>query len=174
MGKPIAVKHDGFGGTSPPSLSYVEEHEEAEARALIDKQFVEMTGKPFGFRPAGYMVACKLYVSPDEMMTVDMPDGTKQVLYTAPLTQQQDVLKSVAALVCAVGPQAYKGFNSDGTLKFPEGPWVRTGSWCVLPRQSSFLFQYRGVAMAILPDDKILGVIEDPRDVSEIYVAPKV
>lgn len=170
--QPTAFKHNGVGASSP--LPFVEEHEMAEAKKLIDDQFVQLTGKPFNFRPAGYMVICKIYVSPDELMEVTKDDGTKVTLYTAPMQQQQDVLKSVAALVCAVGPQAYKGNNPDGSLRYPEGPWVRCGDWCVIPRHSSFIFQYRGVAMAVIPDDKILGVIEDPRDVSEIYVAPKV
>lgn len=161
-------------GGAVSTLPYVEEHEEPEARALIDKQFIELTGKKLGYRPAGYFIACKIYVSPDEMMEIDMPDGSKKTLYTAPVTQQQDVLKNVAALVCAVGPEAYKGFNPDGTKRFPHGPWCRVADWVCIPRSSSFLFQYRGVAMAVLSDDKILGVIEDPRDVSEIYVAPKI
>lgn len=162
------------GGGCGGALSYIEDHEESEARALIDSQFVTLTGKPLGFRPAGYFILCKIYVSPDEMMEVDMPDGSKKVLYTAPVTQQQDVLKNVSALVCAVGPEAYKGLNPDGTSRFPYGPWCKISDFIAIPRASSFIFNYRGVAMAILPDDKILGVIEDPRDVSEIYVAPKI
>lgn len=162
------------GGSGGGALSYIEPHEEAEARALINAQFVTLTGKALGFRPAGYFILCKIYVSPDEMMEVEMPDGSKKVLYTAPVTQQQDVLKNVSALVCAVGPEAYKGLNPDGTTRFPYGPWCKISDFIAIPRASSFIFNYRGVAMAILPDDKILGVIEDPRDVSEIYVAPKI
>jgi len=30
------------------------------------------------------------------------------------------------------------------------------------------------VAMAILPDDKVIAVIQDPTDVSTVYMAPKV
>lgn len=163
MGKPQAVKHDGFGGTSP--LPYVEEHEIEEARALINKQFMEMTGKPFeGFRPAGYYLACKLWVTPDKQGSI----------ITAEVTKKQDELKSVAALVCAVGPQAYKGTNEDGTEKFPEGPWCRPGDWICVPRHSSFLVKYRGVAMALIPDDKVIGVIQEPADLTEFYVGNKI
>lgn len=171
MANATALKHTG--PISAP-LPYVEEHELVEAKKLIDDQFMEMTGKPFGFRPAGYMIACKIFVSPDEIITGEREDGTKYTLYTAPVTQQQDVLKSTAALVCGVGPQAYQGFNPDGTPRFPEGPWCRVGDWICLPRASSFMVNYRGVAMAILPDDKVIGVIEDPRDLTELYVAPKI
>lgn len=154
-------------------LPFVEDHEVEEAKKLIDKQFIEMTGKPFDFRPAGYFIACKLYVRPDELMEVTTKEGKKVTLWTAELSKQQDELKSVAALVCAVGPEAYSGLNADGSKRFPE-PWVRPGDWCCIPRHSSFVVKYRGVAIAIIPDDKVIGVIEDPTDLTEFYVGNKI
>ena len=56
------------------ALPYVEEHEVAEAQELIDKQFIELTGSKFGLRPAGYYIAVKIYVRPDELSVIDMPD----------------------------------------------------------------------------------------------------
>ena len=44
----------------------------------------------------------------------------------------------------------------------------------VIPRHSSFLFNYRGVAMAMFSDDKVMAIIEDPRDITALYVAPKI
>lgn len=170
-----AFKHDGMGGTSPlptPQIPYVEEHEVEEAKALIDKQFIEITGKPFGLRPAGYMIACKLWIRDDELKTGTRPDGSTYTLYTAPVTQQQDALTSVAALVCAVGPLAFK--DRETGKEWAEGPYCRPGDWIVIPRQSSFLCEYRGVKMAILPDDKIIGTIEDPTDIAPLYVAPRI
>jgi len=166
-GKPSAFKHNG-------TLPFVEAHEIEEATRVIDAQFVALTGKPFNFRPAGYYIACKIYVSPDEITTVTDKDGKKITLVHAEVTKKQDELKSVAALVCAVGPQAYKGKNEDGTDRFPEGPWARVGDWICLPRHSSFVVKYRGVAMALIPDDKVIGVIEDPTDLAEFYVGNKI
>lgn len=156
------------------ALPYVEEHEVDEARALIDKQFVELTGKPFGFRPAGYMIAVKIYIRPEEAKVIKRDDGTEVTWWNPPVSQQQDKFDSVSALVCAVGPQAYKGFNPDGTPRYPEGPWCRTADWVVIPRQSSFLCRYNGVTMAILPDDKVIGVIQDPAEVTAEYLAPRI
>jgi hypothetical protein len=48
------------------------------------------------------------------------------------------------------------------------------GDWVCLPRHSSFVVKYRGVAMAIIPDDKVIAVIEDPTDLTEFYVGNKV
>ena len=154
-------------------LPFVEAHEVDEAKALIDKQFIEMTGKPFDFRPAGYYIACKLYVSPKDIMTVTREDGTKVTLIHSEVTHKQDELKSVSALVCAVGPDAYTGTNADGSPRFPN-PFCRVGDWVCLPRHSSFVVKYRGVAMAIIPDDKVIGVIEDPTDLQEFFVGNKV
>ena len=153
---------------------YVEENEVKEATDLINKQFVEMTGKPFGFRPAGYMIATKVWVRPEESKIITRDDGSKVTFWNPEVSRNEDKLSSVAALVCAVGPQAYTGENSDGTDRFPAGPWCRVGDWVVIPRQNSFLCQYNGIAMAILPDDKIIGVIQDPKDVTPIYIAPRI
>jgi hypothetical protein len=155
-------------------LPFVEAHEVDEAKGIIDKQFIEMTGKPFDFRPAGYYIACKLYVRPDELMEVTDKSGKKITLYTAEVSKKQDELTSVSALVCAVGDQAYTGVDKDGNERFPGGPWARVGDWVCLPRHSSFVVKYRGVAMAIIPDDKVIAVIEDPTDLTEFYVGNKV
>lgn len=155
-------------------LPFVEAHEVDEAKALINKQFVDMCGKPLTYRPAGYYVVCKLYVRPDELMEVTDKDGKKITLYTAEVTKKQDELTSVSALVCAMGPQAYKGKNEDGSDRFPEGPWCRVGDWISLPRHSSYVIKFRGVAIASIPDDKVLGVIDDPTDLTEFFVGNKV
>ena len=67
------------------ALPYVEEHEVKDAQKLIDDQFIELTGKKFGFRPAGYYIAVKIYVRADELSIIDMPDGSKKTLWTAPI-----------------------------------------------------------------------------------------
>lgn len=154
------------------SIAYVEESEVDEAKALIDKQFIEMTGRPFGYRPAGYLMACKIFVRPDELVKGKREDGTEYTLWTAPVTQQQDALSSVSALVCGIGPLAFK--DRETGKEWAEGPWARIGDWITIPRASSFLCEYRGVKMAILPDDKMLGTIEDPTDITPLYVGPRV
>ena len=156
------------------TLPYVEPHEVGSAQKLIDAQFTTMTGAPFGFRPAGYMLVAKIWVRPEESKIIKRDDGTEATLWNSDISRDQDKLSSVSALVCALGPDCYKGENRDGTPRFPYGPWCRVGDWIVLARYSSFLFQYKGVAMAMLNDDKVLGIVQDPTDVSPIYVAPRI
>ena len=156
------------------ALAYVEEHEADEAKALIDKQFTELTGSPFDYRTAGYLITCKIWIRPEEAREITRDDGTKATLWLPEISREQDKLTSVAALVVDRGPVAYKGEDRHGVPRYPIGPWCRVGDWIMIPRQSSFLFQYKGVAMATLTDDKVMGILKDPRDVSPIYVAPRI
>lgn len=163
---------DFYNGQNPRGpFSYIEPHEEAEARTLIDAQFIAMTGKKFGYRVTGFLIACKLYVRPEELKQVPGPDGKPVTIYLPQASQANDKYSSCSGLVIGVGPQAYKGRNADGTDRYPEGPWCKVGDWVALPRYEAFCVSYRGVAIAILPDDKILGVIEDPTDVTTIDTA---
>lgn len=148
------------------NLSRIEPHEEAEAQAFVDNHLTEILGSPFTFKAAGYMVALKIYVRPEEISTVTRDDGTK-VSILRPMTHDKDRFHSCSALVISVGPQAYKGRNADGSDKFPEGPWCKVGDWVAIPRFESFQIMYKGkFAMALIPDDKVLGIIEDPEDIA--------
>ena len=100
-------------------LSFIEPHEEKQAKALIQKQFKDMTGKPFDMRPAGYMIAVKIYIRPEELKEITADDGTKTKLYLHASSQANDKYQSVAGLVCAVGPQAYKGKTLTGDDRYP-------------------------------------------------------
>jgi len=146
-------------------MSYIETHEEAEAAALIEQQFVAVTGKSFTLRPAGFMVALKIYIRPEELKTIKGDDGKTRTLYLPQTMQDTDKYQSVAGLVCAIGPQAYKGHTLTGEDRYPEGPWCKVGDWVIIPRYESFQISFNGVVMAMLPDDKILGVIQDPAEV---------
>ena len=142
------------------SMSNIEEHEEAEAKALIDQHFIEMTGKPFDMRPAGYLVAVKIYVRPEELKTIKQDDGTEVTLYLPDTVRAEDKYSSVSAWVCAVGPEAYQGEKFERS-----GPWCKPGDWILIPRYESTMVSYRGVAMALLPDDRVMAVITGPEDV---------
>lgn len=152
-------------------LSYIEDSEIAEASALINKQFQEMTGKPYGLRVAGYYLACKIYVRPEDIRTGKRDDGTEYKILIPDQIRDTDKYQSCSALVCGIGPQAFTGSDIHGNARFPAGPACRIGDWIAIPRQQSFMIAYRGVAMAIIPDDMVLGIIEDPRDVTPITQA---
>lgn len=154
----------------PPSqgLSHVEAHEEGMAQELIDQQFIAMTGKPFDMRPAGYLVALKIYVEPDELSVVQTDDGKSITLYRPISMQAEEKYQSCSALVCALGPEAYTG------EKFSDsGPWCKVGDWVMIPRYEATAVSYRGVAVALIPDDRIMAVITDPTDVKSVKDATK-
>jgi co-chaperonin GroES (HSP10) len=142
------------------SMSNIEPHEEELAKNLINEHFVEMTGKPFDMRPAGYLVAVKIYVRPEELKTITQDDGTEVTLYLPDTVRAEDKYSSVSALVCAVGPEAYQGDKFERS-----GPWCKVGDWVLIPRYESTMVSYRGVAMALLPDDRVMAVITGPEDV---------
>lgn len=160
--------------TDIKKIDFIEPHEKAEAQSLLDKLFTDLTGDALKMRPCGYMVLCKIYVRPEEMKTIKDASGKTVTLWNPPKMMEQDKFDSVCALVVAVGPQAYKGKNADGTDRYPEGAWASPGTWCVIPRQSAFLCTYRGVALAMLPDDKVAATVEDPTFVTSLYVSPRI
>lgn len=163
-------------GNAAPALGafgYVLPHEVREAKELIDKQFIELTGKPFGAKVCGYLVCIKIYVRPDHIKTIKRDDGSEAKIYIPEQSQAEDKFQSVAGLVVGIGPQAYRGKNADGSDRFPEGPWCAIGDWVTIPRYEAHLFSYRGVALGIIPDDKIMSIIEDPTDVQNINAAIK-
>jgi co-chaperonin GroES (HSP10) len=142
------------------NMSNIEPHEEELARQFIDEQFIEMTGQPFDMRPAGYLVAVKIYIRPEELKTIKKEDGTEVTLYLPDTVRAEDKYSSVSALVCAVGPEAYQGEKFERS-----GPWCKVGDWILIPRYESTMVSYRGVAVALLPDDRVMAVISGPEDV---------
>ena len=143
------------------NMSNIEPHEEALAQQFIDEQFIEMTGQPFDMRPAGYLVAVKIYIRPEELKTIKKEDGTEVTLYLPDTVRAEDKYSSVSALVCAVGPEAYQGEKFERS-----GPWCKVGDWILIPRYESTMVSYRGVAVALLPDDRVMAVISGPEDVA--------
>ena len=141
-------------------MSNIEPHEESLAKQFIDEQFVEMTGRTFDMRPAGYLVAVKIYIRPEELKTIKKEDGSEVTLYLPDTVRAEDKFSSVSALVCAVGPEAYQGEKFERS-----GPWCKVGDWILIPRYESTMVSYRGVAMALLPDDRVMAVITGPEDV---------
>lgn len=145
-------------------MSFIEDHEMVDAHAVIDKQFVQMTGKPFDARVAGFMIAVKLFVADEK---------TAGGILLTDKTRDDSRYSSVAGLVVGMGPQAYKGNNPDGTPRYPEGPWCRVGDWVLLPRYEATLMTFRGVSMGMIADDRIQLVIADPTDVQAFATSAK-
>lgn len=148
--------------------SHVQAHEVPDAIKLIDDQFIELTGRPFEFKTCGYLICLKIYIRPEELAKGKRADGSEYTIWRPNVTATNDKYQSISALVVGIGPDAYKAMNADGTPRYPT-PWCRIGDWVTVPRYEAHLFMYRGVALGILPDDRIMGVINDPTDVEPIH-----
>jgi hypothetical protein len=134
------------------SLSYIESHEEQEAKELITQQL--------GFeppRPAGYHLLVKLYIRPEEVSRIKGDDGVERKIYLPESTRAEDRYRSISALVIAKGPECYKGD------RFKEsGAWCKIGDWVVIPRHEGHQIVYRDIPMHVIPDDRVLLVVDDP------------
>jgi hypothetical protein len=153
------------GPSTPLSrrLPFVEAHEVDEAKALIRSGLPE--GEPP--RPAGYYVLVKIYVRKGGEKLFEATDGKtgqKVEFVSASVTEREDRYQSVVALVMDVGPEAYRGVLANGSPRYPDGPWCRPGDWVLLPRYEGFTFDWKGVAMQLIPDDRIMAVVEEPAD----------
>lgn len=141
-------------------MSFIETHEEQEARDFIEKHL--------GFPPprmAGYHMAVKIYVREEDVHQLKDEEGNpilgadgKPMYIALPGTvTAHDKWRSCTALVVSMGPEAYKG------ERFKEsGPWCKVGDWVVIPRNEGTQVNYRGIPMQFIPDDRVLAIIEDP------------
>lgn len=154
-------------------LSYIQPHEERDAQEVVDEQIRQLTGDVMHLRPCGYLIAVKIHVRSEEYKTFTDNDGVERTLYLPDQSAARDRYASVAALVVAVGPDAYKGTLADGTPRYVE-PWCKVGDFVVIPRYECFQITYReSVALGLIADDKIMAVIKDPNDVMAANIADR-
>lgn len=133
--------------------SFIDDNEEKEAKEFIQKHL--------GFLPprvAGYYMAVKIYLRPEEITTVvDEVTGEKKSIYLPETVTANDKYRSCTALVVAMGNECYKGKRFRNS-----GPWCKVGDWVAIPRNEGTQLNYRGIPMQFIPDDRILCVVEDP------------
>lgn len=122
----------------------------------------------------GYFVYVRVYQSDPEKKI--QTDAGEKTLVTKTLRAINDEKYSTCAgLVISVGPQAYTGNNFDGTPRYPGGPWCKVGDWVIIPRLGSDQISYGAtreqmVPLMILADDKIMGIVPDPKFVIATHV----
>lgn len=154
------------------STSYIEPHEELQARSAVAAEFHAITGSAELPRATGYYLALKLHIRDEELVSGVDKNGKEFKLIRPQQSLDEDKYQSVVGLVVSVGPQAYKGKNVDGSERFPEGPFCKVGDFVVIPRYESFLVMWKGkIALAVLPDDKVMMVVQDPTDVAAPHMA---
>lgn len=141
-------------------LSFIEAHEEDEAKALIAEQL--------GFqppRPCHWNILVKIHYNSEDMVEHKDNSGNPIVgLNGKPLLVVREEARKITerwsnmtALVLALGPSAYKG-----DLFKDSGPSCKVGDYVLIPRSEGANISYKGVALQILPDDKVFAVVEDP------------
>jgi co-chaperonin GroES (HSP10) len=132
------------------NVSYIETHEEKEAKDLINQYL--------GFEPphvCGYYMGVVLYIAEKAVKA----DGTESIIHRADAYQSRDRFTSCVGLVVYQGNQCYtdkKRFGEELT------PWCKVGDWVVIPRHEGIQVNYRGKSVHLIPDDKVLAVIKDP------------
>lgn len=157
----MAAAARGMGIIGPVTHVGVQDYEEAAAADLILAQFEKATGKREIPKPCGYFLALKIFVRPEELSWVKGPDGAPRAIIAPDTYRIEDKYRSVTALVVAKGPNAYKDKD-----RFPDGPWCRIGDWVIVPRNQGLFFHFNDVAMLMVPDEKILAVVNDPASVT--------
>ena len=61
--------------------------------------------------------------------------------------------------VLAIGPTAYTQEMFEGT-----GPWCKVGDFVLIPKIAGQKIKFKGVPLTLIACDKVLAVIEDPKD----------
>lgn len=149
-----------FSANHALKLSFIECHEEQEAKEFIEKHL--------GFeapRMAGYHLAIKIYYQEKHLHAVKDEKG-KQLLDVRgnainielpESANPYEKYRSVTGLVVSAGPLAYVGKRFGNV-----GPWCKVGDFVMFPANEGHKIIYRDVPFQIIPDDKVLAVVEDP------------
>lgn len=141
--------------------SFIEKREEEEAKLIIEKYL--------NFPPpraCGYHLVIKLYLGTDEFVrnsTIETTNsvGEKIRILKPDTVKDMEKWRSCTGLVVGMGPDSYTGKRFENS-----GPWCKVGDWVVFPRHEGTQFNYRGLPMYFLPDDRVYSVIEDPNYVT--------
>jgi co-chaperonin GroES (HSP10) len=54
-------------------------------------------------------------------------------------------------------------------VRFPNGPWCKTGDWVIFGRYAGSRFKIEGGEVRILNDDEIIAKIDNPADILHMY-----
>lgn len=101
--------------------------------------------------PVGYFILVALYKLPEKVGSLYMPDETRE----------EHKWQGQVGLVLGMGAEAYKDRQ-----KFASGPWCAYGDWVQFRAESvKAKFDYNGVTLGYLDDDKVLGIVGQPIEI---------
>lgn len=109
-------------------------------------------------RPCGYLLLIELYITPDKVGSILIP-GVKQ---------NEDKYSNIHGRVLALGPDAYKD-----EVRYPLGPWCKKDDWIIFERSKGFAFNYFGKPFALINEDCVGAVIDDPAQLHLITLGDK-
>lgn len=89
---------------------------------------------------------------------------TKGGIHLADTTRETIQMTTVVGLVVKVGDLCYTDKE-----KFPTGPWCKKGEFVVYGRYSGARFQTKYGEHRILNDDEIIGKINKPEDILQLF-----
>lgn len=139
--------------------SFIEDHEEEEAKQFIEEEL----GFPLP-KARGDRLLVKIYIRPEELSTFQNDNGETVSLYLPDKCYAGDIYRNFAALVLSVGSRCFKGEEYKD-----RGPDCKVGDWVTIARNDGGQqFFYRGVAVQDIPESALIAVIEDPAYVERL------
>jgi hypothetical protein len=139
--------------------SYIEDHEENEAKKFIEEEL--------GFSlpvATGNRLIVKIYIRPEELSAFKNDKGETISIYMPEIYLDGDKYKNFAALVLSVGEKCFSGEEYKDS-----GPGCKVGDWITIARNDGGQqYIYRGIAVQDIPVRAILSVIEDPAYVERL------
>lgn len=140
-------------GKNRSLTSYIEDHEEDEAKKFIEEEL----GFPLPKASRNRLIV-KIYIRPEELSTFKNDKGESVSIYIPEIYLQGDQYKNFAALVLSVGPQCFKGDEYKDN-----GPGCKIGDWVTIARNDGGQqYLYKGIAVQDIPETALMTVIEDP------------
>ena len=139
--------------------SFIEDHEEEEAKKLIEEELGFPIPKAFSKK-----IIVKVYIRPEQISTFKTDDGKTKSIYMPLVCLANDKYSNFTALVLSVADDCYKGDEYKGS-----GPGCKVGDWVLIPRNVGRQYEYRGVTVQIVPEDAPFEVVEDPSYVERLY-----
>lgn len=106
-------------------------------------------------KPVGYRLLIRPYSGPKK--------SKGGIIYTDN-TSETIQMTTVVGLVVAMGDLCYKDEK-----KFPSGPWCKTGDFVIYGRYAGSRFKTKYGEHRILNDDEIIGKVNKPEDILQLY-----
>lgn len=124
--------------------------------------FEEELEKVKGYHVRGYFgILVRIHIEPPVVKTaggVYLPDSTTDRMHV------NTKFTRPVGLALKFSPGVYQ----DGERYKLTGPLCKPGDWINFQRNDIRAFQYKKMALGWLPDELVLGVVEDPRDIGKL------